>query len=163
MGTGGGPKEDNEIDTIDISIKELIGKQLTGFPSEFDDDREGIAVVQPPVVEFHQDEYVVSFCNQTDIPAVNAEHSEKNTSFKMGDNQGNNADHSSVTTIVNDWSSHNVTPQQLKNPTSTKLQVGKGYVFYTELTKIRTDVELVLTELQTTVQQNSFRLNSGLG
>nr|CAH7748884.1 unnamed protein product [Callosobruchus chinensis] len=38
--TGGGPSQDVKIDAIDNSIKELIGTQITGFTSTFDDGAE---------------------------------------------------------------------------------------------------------------------------
>lgn len=37
-GTGGGPEKDIVITTVDNDIYEIIGTQLTGRPSEFDDD-----------------------------------------------------------------------------------------------------------------------------
>jgi hypothetical protein len=42
FGTGGGPEEHFHMTEVDVNIKEIIGKQLTGFPSEFDDDCEEV-------------------------------------------------------------------------------------------------------------------------
>jgi hypothetical protein len=42
FGTGGGPEEHFHMTEVDVNIKEIIGKQLNGFPSEFDNDCEEV-------------------------------------------------------------------------------------------------------------------------
>ncbi|XP_074035390.1 uncharacterized protein [Leptinotarsa decemlineata] len=140
--TGGGPPEDFHVDDIDNAIKQIIGTQMTGLQSEFDDDRDGSVVevmdeemdISDLRKQLNNDSKIVECSNTIEtnglqiLPSLDCQGA--SSSYDLSNEKTALLDHSYITSnketakaiIHEDWSK--CTPGMLKKKISSPLIIG---------------------------------------